>query len=34
MKNLFGEIKKEAVDVINIQLNKFKEVKKMGNYCF
>lgn len=32
MKKIFDEIKQEAVEQVNFQLNRFQEVKQIGNY--
>lgn len=32
MKKIFDDIKQEAVEVVNIQLSRFRDVKQMGIY--
>jgi hypothetical protein len=32
LKKHFEDVKQEAVEIVNAQLNKFREVKQMGKY--
>ena len=34
LKKLFEEIKQEAIEVVNQQLNRFREVKQIGNFLY